>query len=184
MTTLSSQTTFNIQAAAEQFSESVDLYLFPANSGVDSPRELRYPGDKYPPISYETNPDKWTNFDSTPMTDRPQVKAEMTLESVQIAHWKGYMPDKPVIEYWSGSDSRSRVTADFIRRLYEYFIDPPEGDYITWCPHDRTEQAYKIKIEAVTVGGTDVITFMDAAIRHEVMPWEVQLQFRIIEESN
>lgn len=184
MTTLNSQTTFTIAAAAENFTESVDLYLYPANWGVGLVRELRYPGNKYPPLFYETNPDKWENFDSAPMTDRPQVKAELTLESVQVVHWKGYMPDKPVREYWSGTDARSRVTIDFVRRLWEYFIDPPEGAYITWCPHDRTEQAYKIKIESLTVGGSDAIAFLDGAIRHELMPWEMVLQFRLIEEAN
>jgi hypothetical protein len=182
MTTLTSQTTFTILAAAEVFEESQDLYLFPENSGVDALRELHYPGDKYPPIIYDSIPDKWENFDSAPMTDRPQVKADMTLSSVQVVHWKGYTPDKPIREYWLGSDTTSRVPAYFLRRIYEYFIDPPENDYITWWPKDRTEQGYKIKIESVSIGGQDIITFMSRAILFDILPWEMVFQFRIIEE--
>lgn len=184
MTTLTSETTFNVLAAAESFVEVYDLYLFPENEGIDALREMHYPGNKYAPITYETNPWKWENFDSAPMTDRPQVKAEMTLSSVQVVNWRGYLPDKPVKEYWFGSDTTSSVMAYFMRRLYEYFIDPPDGDYIIWYPKDRTEQGYKIKFESLSVGGQDVMTFMDVALRQSVIPWEMIVQFRIVEEYN
>jgi hypothetical protein len=182
MTQLTSQTTFAIGAAAEVFEEAEELYLYPENAGIEAMREMRYPGDKYPPIIYESNPNKWENFDSSPMTDRPQVKAEMTIGSVQVVHWKGYVPDKPIKEYWMGSENKSSVSAYFMRRLYEFFVDPPDNDYITWWPKDRTEQGYKIKLEGVSIGGQDIITFMDRALRYDIMPWELVVQFRIIEE--
>ena len=38
------------------------------------------------------------------------------------------------------------MTAYMLRRLYEYFAYPPEAGYITWCPKDRTEQAYNLRL--------------------------------------
>ena len=58
MTTLTSETTFNILAAPENFEDTVDLYLFPENEGENALRELRYPGDLLPPFVYEENPDQ------------------------------------------------------------------------------------------------------------------------------
>ena len=87
MTTLTSETTFNILAAPEHFEEAVDLYLYPENAGTLALRELRYPGDLLPPFIYEENPDRWENFDSAPMTDRPQVKVEPTLSWAQVVQW-------------------------------------------------------------------------------------------------
>jgi len=184
MTILTSQTTFTINAGAVSLDESAEIYLFPENTGSLALRELHYPADKYAPITYEQNPYKWENFDSAPMTNMPQVKSEMTLESVQVVHWKGYMPDKPVKEYWAGSDTTSSVYAYFMRRLWEYFVDPPVGDYIVWYPKDRTEQGYLVKLEALTIGGTDVISFLDTAIRNSMMVWEMILQLRIIGEAD
>jgi hypothetical protein len=184
MAELTSQTTFTILAAPEIFEETADLYLLPENSGINAMREMHYPGGKYPPIIYSTNPYKWENFDSAPLTDRPQVKSEMTLSSVQIVHWRGYTPDKPVKEYWPGSDTISWMDAYMLRRLYEYYVDPPDDDYIIWYPKDRTEQGYKIKLESVSVGGQDIIMFLDPAIRADIIPFEVVVQFRIVEEYN
>jgi len=185
MAELTSETTFTVIAAPEYFEESEDLYLYPENAGTGALRELRCPGDVLPPLIYESNPDRWENFDSAPMTNRPQVKAELTLASAQIVQWKGYLPDRAVREIWKGSDTRSRMTAYMLRRLYEYFAYPPEEGYITWCPRDRTEQAYHIQIESVQVGGQDLVTFDLVALRGgELIPFEVVLQFRIIGEAD
>jgi hypothetical protein len=116
------------------------------------------------------------------MTDRPQVKAEATIAWTQIVHWQGYLPDKPVKEYWKGNDTASRMTAYMLRRLYEYYANPPAGGYITWWPKDRTSKGYKIKIEGISVGGQDVLTFDLLALKEGVMPLEVVFQFRIIGE--
>jgi hypothetical protein len=117
------------------------------------------------------------------MTNRPQVKAELTIASAQIVQWQGYLPDRPVKEVWRGSDSRSRMTAYMLRRLYEYFAYPPESSYITWRPRDRTEQLYYIQIESVQVGGQDIVSFdFVAMLGGELVPFEVVFQFRIIGE--
>jgi hypothetical protein len=181
MTELTSSTTFSVLAAPEHFEESEDLYLFPENAGSLALRELRYPNDLLPPLIYWNNPDRWENFDSAPMTDRPQVKTEMTIGGNQIVQWTGYVADRPVKEYWKGSDTRSRVTAYFLRRLYEYFTNPPESGYITWHPKDRTEEYYNVILESVQVGGQDIVTFDFIALyQGEVMPLEVVVQFRIV----
>ena len=189
MTVLNSQTTFNIVASPEAFEESVDLYLFPENSGMNAFRELHYPGDKYPPIVYDSNPLKWENFDSVPMTDRPMVKTEFTISWAQSVQWKGYMPDTPVREFWTGSETESLCSTYFLRRLYEYFIDPPVGAYITWWPKDRTAQGYNILVETITVNGQndqgqDIIMLLDAALRADLVAYEVIFQFRIVGEAD
>jgi len=182
MTTLTAETTFNILAAPDHFEEAVDLYLYPENAGTLALRELRYPGDLLPPFIYEENPDRWENFDSAPMTDRPQVKVEPTLSWAQVVQWRGYLPDKPVKEYWKGTDNTSRMSTYMLRRLYEYFVNPPDGDYITWWPKDRTGQGYKIQIEGISVGGQDIISFDWVALKGDLIPFEVVLQFRIVGE--
>jgi hypothetical protein len=183
MATLTSSTVFTVEAAAEEYVETADIHIFPENAGSDAVREMHYPGDLYAVIQYDSNPDKWENFDSAPMTARTQMKSELTLSSVQMVSWRGYMQDRSIREIWSGSDSRSRMTAYFLRRLWEYFSDPPESGYIVWYPKDMTEQGYNIKLESVSVGGTDVITFMNGALQAGVIPWEVVVQFRIVSEA-
>ena len=184
MAELTSETTFTVIAAPEYFEESEDLYLYPENAGSLAVRELRYPGDVLPPLFYESNPDRWENFDSVPMTNRPQVRTELTLASAQIVQWSGYYPDRPVREVWRGSDNRSRMFAYMLRRLYEYFAYPPLAGYITWCPKDRTTQAYLIQIESVQVGGQDIISFdWVALLQGDVLTGEVVFQFRIIGEA-
>lgn len=184
MTELISETTFTVIAAAESFEETEDLYLFPENDGALAVRELHYPGDVLPPLFYESNPDRWENFDSIPMTNRPQVRTELTIASAQIVQWPGYLPDRSVKEYWKGSDNTSRMTAYMLRRLYEYYTYPPDSGYITWCPKDRTSQIYNIIIESVTAGGQDIMSFDFVALyQGSLVPFEVVLQFRIIGEA-
>jgi len=181
MTTLTSETTFTVVAAPEHYEEVEDLYLYPQNSGTLAPRELHYPGNVLPPLIYETNPDRWENFDSLPMTNRPMVKTELTIASAQIVHWLGYYPDRPIREIWRGADNRSRMTAYMLRRLYEYYVNPPETGYITWWPKDRTTRGFCIQIESLQVGGQEIITYDYLALaKGEVVPGEVIFQFRIV----
>ena len=184
MTVLNSETTFTVIAAPAYFEEDEDLYLYPENAGLLAVRELRYPGDVLPPLFYESNPDYWENFDSVPMTNRPQVRTELTLASAQIVQWSGYYPDRSVKEVWKCAENRSRMFAYMLRRLYEYFAYPPLAGYITWCPKDRTTQAYHIQIESVQVGGQDIVSFDWVALyQGDVLTSDVVFQFRIIGEA-
>ena len=184
MTILTSETTFNIIASPEVYVEEIDIYIYPNNPGTDVLRELHYPGNIFPAIVYPDNPDRWTNFDSEPMTARPQLKTEQTLTWAQSMQWPGYLPDRPVTEHWIGSENKSRMTLDFLRRLYEYYANPPmtPGSFITWHPKDRTDKVYNIMIESVQVGGSDIATFVYVAHYNELVVLEVVLQFRIIGE--
>jgi len=182
MAELTAETTFTIQAAPEHFEEFEDLVLYPENAGTDALREMRYPGNVLPPLIYESMPDRWENFDSVPWTNRPQVKSELTIASAQVVQWPGYLPDKSVREIWRGTETRSRVTAAFLRRLYEYFVNPPLSGYITWWPKDRTEQGYLVVLENVQVGGQDITVFDFLALRQDLVNLEVVVQFRIVGE--
>jgi hypothetical protein len=182
MAELTAETTFTILAAPEYFEEYEDLVLYPENAGVNAMRELRYPGDVLPPLVYESMPDRWENFDSVPWTNRPMAKSELTISSAQVVQWPGYLPDRPIREVWKGTDNKSKITASFLRRLNEYFVNPPISGYITWWPKDRTEQGYFIVIEGLQVGGQDITVFDFLALRASLVPMEVTFQFRIVGE--
>lgn len=181
MATLTSETIFTVAEAPTTYVETVDLVLYPQNTGTNALRELHYPGDTFPPIIYPDYPDKTENFDSAPWTVRPAVGADLTIDDVQIAIWQGTQKDRSIKEYWSGNETQSRMTAYFLRRLMEYYQNPPATDFITWWPKDRTAQGYQIIIESVSVGGADLTSFHFVAMKvAELIMYETILQFRII----
>jgi hypothetical protein len=183
MADLEAQTTFTITEPPAAYLETVDLTLLPENAGGNALRELRYPGDLLPPLIYADNPDQFENFDTRPLTARPLLKGEMTLKDTSLARWPGYVKDRPVKEIWKGSDSKSRLSAYFFRRLWEYFANPPASGYITWNPKDRLDQAYSIEIESLTVGSQDTVSFDTIGLRNGQVMGEVTLTFRIIGEA-
>lgn len=70
----------------------------------------------------------------------------------------------------------------FLRRLLEYYLNPPDTGYITWMPKDRTATSYYIEIESLTVGGADAVQFDYCATRQGQVMGEVALTFRIVSE--
>jgi hypothetical protein len=180
---LTAQITFDIADPASSYEAELDLVLLPENSGTDALRELRYPGDILPPLVYDDYPDKTENFDTTPLTARPLLKGDMTVGDYQLTQWPGNLKDRPVREIWSGGDQRSRMTAYFFRRLWEYFANPPAAGYITWNPKDRADKAYNIVIESLTAGGQDTVSFDFAALKNGVVTGEIIFQFRVIGEA-
>ncbi|MGA8139669.1 MAG: hypothetical protein WB948_03215 [Desulfobaccales bacterium] len=200
MTMLNSQTTFTVQDPVQELIQSVDLVLLPANTGSLDMRELHYPGDLLPPIIYEEPPDSWENFDSIPLTPRPMIVAEQTLQDTVLAAWPGYQKDNPVREIWKGANDVAIMPADFYRRLMEYFMNPPDPvsqGYITWWPKDRTSQGYNIVIECVRAGSPtsstsaantqanqQVSVFDLVAIRQGYVLGEVIFSFFIVGEAS
>lgn len=181
---LTAQTTFTIVEPPTAHSDETDMVLLPENSGTDALRELHYPGDLLPPLIYEDFPDKVENFDTVPLTARPLVKGDMTISDYQMVQWPGYGKDRPVRELWTPSDNqKSRMTAYFFRRLWEYFVNPPADGYITWNPKDRADKAYNIVIESLSVGGQDVVSLDTLALRNGYILGEVSLQFRVVGEA-
>ena len=180
MAILTAQTTFTIQVA-EELQEGTDLVLLPENDGADAKRELHYPGDVLAPLIYEDWPDRWDNFDTGHLTARPLTKAEMTLAGNKLATWPGYAADKPVREIWRGSDTTARMSPYFLRRLLEYFLNPPQtvGEYITWYPKDRTTQGYNIVIQDLTVGGS-TLSLDYYGLRGNMITQEVVFTFYIV----
>ena len=183
MAELTSETTFTVQAATEVYEEVADLVLLPENAGVNALRELRYPDDVLPPLIYEDHPDLTENFDSGPLTARPMLKADMALADTVLTRWSGYVKDRPVKEVWKGGGDKSRMSAYFLRRLWEYFANPPASGYITWTPKDRLDQAYNIEIESLTAGGADTIALDGLPLRQGFIMGEVIFIFRIVGEA-
>jgi hypothetical protein len=116
MTELTAETTFNIIAAPEVFMEFEDLYLHPENAGSGALRELRYPGDVLPPFIYETNPDRWDNFDSVPWTPRPMVERAEDPGVRPGGAVAGLPAGQPGAGDLAGTGYRSRMTAYMLRR--------------------------------------------------------------------
>jgi hypothetical protein len=180
MAELTAQTTFTIAAAQATFTESADITLLPENAGVNAMRELHYPGDVYPPLVYPDFPDETTNFDSTPLTARPALKTERTIAGTKTAVWRGYQGDFLVQESWKGSDKISRMTTYYLRRLIEYYFNPPASGYITWIPKDQGDDVgYFIRIFSLTVGGTD-IRLVNMATINSLVVNEIVLSFEIV----
>jgi hypothetical protein len=184
MPTLTAQTTFQIQESAEVFEETADLILLPENVGSNARRELRYPNisPTLAPIIYDQNPEWWENFDTGPLTGRSILTAEKTLSDVVTARWPGYIKDRPVVERWKGDETKSFMTLNMLRSLWEYVANPPSSGYIEWWPKDRTTKGYYIEIESLTVGGSDGISLNYYACNNGIVMQEVIFTFRIIEE--
>ena len=181
MPTLTASTPFTIEAAESYADEAVDLLILPQTTGTSALRELRYPDNTYAPLIYPDDPDKWENFDTTPLTAAPLSDIQKTLAGNKAGLWPGYSLDRPVREYWLGDNTKSRMYLYFLRRLAEYFFNPPSNPpYITWWPKDRTPVGYNVILENLTVGGTDVITFHSLAVKADLVLGEIVLTFRVV----
>lgn len=182
MTTLSNSNTFTI-VAATSYAEQTELVLMPENAGTNVRRELHYPGNVFPPLVYPKNPDSWTGFDTEPVK-APSLAVEKTLGGNKLARWAGYISDNSVVETWKGDSKVLSMTADFLRRLLEFYLNPPPDDYVVWYPKDRTTKGYLIEIESITVNGAPTVNLDYLAIKGGYIVGEVALSFRIIGESS
>ena len=150
-------------------------------------RELHYPGDLLPKLIYDQNPDKYENFDSQPLTARPIVQTDQTIGGNVTSRWLGFIGDNPVREIWTGnlawssSNQTSNMFTYFLRRLWEYYVNPPLTGYITWWPKDRTVTGFNIEIENLTVDGA-AISLDYLATRGGMTVGDVILTFRIVSE--
>lgn len=180
MGTLTAQTTFTV-VDSSVYTESAELILLPENAGFNALRELHYPSNILPVLVYQQNPDKYENFDSFPLTARPIMQSDQTLGGNAVARWQGYIGDNPVVERWIGDATKSHMYLYFLRRLWEYYANPPATGKITWYPKDRTTTGYEIEIENLTVDGSQISLDYLAALGDFVMG-EVALTFRIVGE--
>lgn len=180
MATISASTTFTITAATA-YQEQVDLTLLPENAGTNVRRELHYPGNVFPPLVYVRNPDVWTGFDTEPIK-APTLVTEKTLGGNKLARWTGYVGDNAVIETWKGDSKVLSMTADFLRRLLEFYLNPPADGYVTWYPKDRTAKGYQIEIESITVNGATAVNLDYIATKADYVIGDVALAFRIVGE--
>jgi hypothetical protein len=181
MATISASTTFTITAATA-YPDHADLIVLPENAGTGVRRELHYPNDVLPPLVYLKNPDNWTGFDTEPL--KPSTLAvEKTLAGNKLARWAGYNGDNAIVETWKGDSKALSMTTDFLRRLLEYFLNPPTSGFITWYPKDRTSTGYNIEIESITVNGSQAVNLDYLATRGGYVIGDVALAFRIIGEA-
>jgi len=181
VTTINASTTFTI-VTATFYPEQVDLIILPENAGTGVRRELHYPNDVLPPLVYLKNPDQWTGFDTAPING-PTLVVEKTMAGNKMARWAGYLADNAVVETWKGDAKVLSMTADFLRRLLEFHLNPPAAGYVTWYPKDRTAQGYNIEIESITVNGSSAVNMDYVATRAGYVLGDVAMSFRIVGEA-
>jgi len=164
-----------------------------SNPGMTQTSELRrlvYPTSSFAPLVYESNPDMYTNFNTSPLDKRPRAFAQATLSDNILIGWQGVSRDVNIDERWIASAKSSRMTLSFFLALQDYYANPPtNGQYIIWEPRDRTSKTYEIVIESLTLSATGSagqgagdFEFDYLATRHGYVVGTVQLSFRIIGE--
>ena len=157
-------------------------------------RMLTYPAGQavsFAPLIYESNPDVYTNFNTSPLDKRPRAFAQATLQDNILIGWNGVSRDVPIEERWNGSTRQSRMKLDFFLALQDYYMNPPaNGAYIKWSPRDRTSKEYYIVIQSLTLSlsgsagaGAGDFEFDYIATRHGYVVGTVELSFRIVEEA-
>lgn len=180
-------TTLNVYPA----SPTVAVGPNPAYTNDAQLRRLAYPGNTFAPIIYESNPDIYTNFQKIPLDKRPRVGAQATLQDNLLIGWLGYAKDVAIMEKWSGSTTKSRVTMDFFLAVQDYYLNPPTGGtYITWEPRDQSSIVYNIIIEHLSLSlsgsagtGAGDFEFDYIAARHGLAAGTMEIKFRIVGEA-
>jgi hypothetical protein len=153
-------------------------------------RRLVYPTGSFAPLIYESNPDIYTNFHTSPLDKRPRAFAQATLQDNILIGWHGVSRDVSIDEKWIGGNKQSRMTLGMFLALHDYYVNPPtNGQYIVWEPRDRTSKTYNIVIESLTCSmtgsagqGAGDFEFDYLATRHGYIVGTVQFSFRIIGE--
>jgi hypothetical protein len=160
----------------------------PARTETAELRRLVYPTSAFAPLIYESNPDVYTNFGTSPLDKRPHAFAQATLTDNKLMGWLGVNRDVAIEERWIASARSSRMTLSFFLALQDYYANPPtNGQYITWAPRDRTSTVYNIVIEALSLSttgsagqGAGDFEFDYLATRHGYVVGTVELRFRIV----
>lgn len=202
MAIISNSITFTVGDAAPVATTQSDILLGTAAPSILLPgdpigvpagqlRRLVYPDATFAPLIYETNPDVYTNFNTSPLDQRPRALTTGTLEDNVIMGWLGKGKDVAIAERWVGSTTRSRMTLTFFTELQNYYRNPPtNGTFITWEPRDRSSKTYKIVIESFTLSltgsagaGAGDYEFDYIVTRHGYVAGTVELRFRIIGEA-
>lgn len=199
MPTLSASLVFTVGNAVPVATTTEDIRpasvvaVSSGNSAATQTSELRrlvYPTSAFAPIVYESNPDVYTNFNTSPMDKRPRAFAQATLSDNILIGWQGVSRDVNIDERWNGGAKQSRMTLSMFLALHDYYSNPPTGgQYIIWEPRDRTSKTYRIIIESLSLSttgsagqGTGDFEFDYLATRHGYVVGSVQLSFRIVGE--
>ena len=202
MAIISNSITFTVGDASPVATTQSDIVFGTASPSIILPgdpigvtagelRKLVYPDSSFAPLIYETNPDVYTNFNTSPLDVRPHALATATLDDNVIMGWLGKGKDVSISERWIGSTTKSRMTLDFFTELQNYYRNPPtNGTFIQWQPRDRTSKVYSIVIESLTLSltgsagqGAGDFEFDYIVTRHGYLAGTVELRFRIIGEA-
>lgn len=190
MAEITGTTTFSVEASSV-ITASADIEFAPSStSGAGAQRRLDPPGigagfPDLPPLVYECNPDKWTNFDASGPLKRPFTRHETTIGGAVTQEWPGYDRDVQITETWEGGGDRMSMSLPFFRLLYQYFVNRPNYDsqgFIKWSPRDLTDKQYNIVILDLSVGGTNEIN-LDTIVHQGYVHDAVTFTFAIVSEA-
>ena len=113
----------------------------------------------FPPIVYESNPDRVLNLDNDVLFGR-LASTVLTLSDRKLVSQAETIVDVVTTEVWTASGPKVAMTTLFFRLLYEYYVNPPAfsafaQEYIQWTPAYRNAKTYNVQIIDLTVGGSN-----------------------------
>ena len=188
MAIITATTYFTLETGSTEIS-FVDLEFAPSSLAAGTAlRKLEPPPSivtfpSLPPLIYECNPDKWSNFDLSPLK-RPFTRHQTLIGGSVTQDWPGYDSDVIIEEIWDGGGDRLSMPLSMFRFLYQYYVNRPnygiEG-YIRWSPRDLTAKRYNIVVLDLLVGGQRGIQ-MDLTVFHGYIHDSVTFRFSIVSE--
>ena len=188
MAIITATTYFTLEAGAVE-TTFADIEFAPSSvAGGSQYRKLEPPPvivsfPNLPPLIYECNPDKWTNFDLSPLK-RPFTRHQTTIGGAITQEWPGFDKDVIIEEVWDGGGDRMSMPLSMFRFLYQYYVNRPDygaEGYIRWSPRDLTTKRYNIVVLDLLVGAQRGIQ-MDLTVFHGYIHDAVTFRFAIISE--
>lgn len=189
MAIITGTTDFTVEASSVETASADISFASVTTSGSTASRRLDPPSiadvfPDLPPLVYECNPDRWSNFEASGPLKRPFTRHETTIGASVTQEWPGYDRDVIVVETWDGGGDRMSMTLGFFRMLYQYYVNRPNYEvqgYIKWSPRDLTDKQYNIVILDLSVGGVNEIQ-LDTVIHKGYIHDAVTLTFAIVSE--
>jgi len=127
--------------------------------GVGAFRKLSYPTASFAPLTYELNPQRWTNI-ADEVLIRPLYASKKTAQKTTTLQFSGFPSDLAIDEEWLGGQGRIAMSRSQFSAMYAYFQNPPSaatGAFITWEPADVNNHAYQVVLLAMEVGGASQV---------------------------
>ena len=177
MPTLTNSSTFSIGAGSTAV-EEVTLTVIPAASAPVGKGRLEHP--TLGVLDYTYNPNAWTNIDGEVLAP-PTWATSKTLSGSSNTLWRGDIRDVVCTERWTKEAGGIVMPMGMLRTLLLFYLNPPDpaSAWVVWRPRYTTEQAYRVLLTSLQVGG-DGITLTPIATNKDWVVDEVSLSLKIV----